>query len=196
MISLLEIGPGDDPLVSCQPGWSDWELYEQGGLYTAVQPENYREWLYKKFSPYKFPEQLLTAPRVTHVDARIENANLPDCTFDMVYARDVIGDPGTYTRPIINHAARVAKIGGIITFLETCTPDEAPSIDVLANIYHGVAKLINSEMVQPVEGVDRYSIPPSVNWLRTMSPYSRHLRASRERSTLTVGSFFVQFQRI
>lgn len=192
MTSLLEIGPGSSPLISAGLRGSDWLEYENGGEYTAVQPEDYRG-----TSSYKFPLELLKLPRVRFIDAAIEEANLPDNSFDEVIASNVLSDTGAHVIHILDHAARVTKTNGIISFLDFVTPEYGPAPEELDTFYEGICKRIAFVKLAPTTNDESdWSTTMTDEWVRLVGPYHIHTRELGTDGTQFIGSTFIQFQKL
>ena len=132
---LLEIGPGSSPLVDPSLARSDWQGYIDGGTYTAVQPATHR-------AVYEFPKVCLTLPRVNLIESPIEDARISDGSYDEVFAANVLGDPGIDKVLILEQATRVVRAGGLITFLDTNTPEERPSLEKITAFLSDSCRLV------------------------------------------------------
>ncbi len=115
---ILEVGPGDSPLGESFQGSYNWPNFPNSD-YTAVQP---------LADPWqKFPENLISLPNVTYIERPIQTADLKTASFDEVYARNVLSDPsiGLRREEILGHMGRVLRAGGLMTLLDTYTPEYA-----------------------------------------------------------------------
>lgn len=191
MTSLLEIGPGSSPIINDNLTGSDWLGYVDGGEYTAVQPQDYRG-----TSCYRFPLELIALPRVQFIDAPIEKAMLPDSYFDEVFAANVLCDPGAMRWDILEHAARVVKPNGVLSFLDVATPEYAPSREQLQAFLGEICRETTYVRLQQADDTDNYYTGLTEEWVAHVGPYQRHTRRLGTKGTQRIDSTFIQFQKL
>jgi hypothetical protein len=170
--SLLEIGPGSRPLVS--PSGSDWQGYQEGGLYFGVQPDS------DSWRGNSFPKDTLSMERVKLFRCTVAAVG---GQFDEVIAINVLGDPITNHLEVIEGAIRSVKVGGLITYIETYTPEESPGVyDLMAA--HGIkCSLVAAAVESPTA------------FANIARPYSSAIRLNNGLSTYGNGQA-TQFKRI
>lgn len=111
-LRLLEIGPGADPVISRRFGEVSWLPYgTEGGLYTCVQPPEWR-------GMYQFPDKLREAPRVEIIEGYVEDLDpaVHGSRYDEVYAKDVLCDPGASAHSILHAIPALLRTGGTVSF--------------------------------------------------------------------------------
>ncbi len=165
--TILEIGPGDDPLISDRsvPG-SDWLPYDtQEGEYTCVQPLSWRGY-------YRIGDAIRQLPRVTVIDSMVEDIDMSVFAgrFAEVYARNVLCDPGVAAGPILNAASLLVECGGTISFLDIATPEYAPSRDELSRFMGDRACTMTQWLV---------ASSPDVTADQWCGPVGRYARSAR-----------------
>lgn len=188
--TILEIGPGFSPLClehpSAGPNW----LHDGPTEYTAVQPI-----LPDRDSFNNFPETCTLLPNVTLLRGYVQDVSLPDDYYDEVFMSNVLSDPSVArgVRDIVDTSLRVAKIGGLITMIETYTPDLGPQVESFTKKYGD-----KIEVARQVTLGDKYGGPmqPTAEWVDAVGPYSWTVRYSAETNSWVQGGRFLQIRRL
>lgn len=143
---MLEIGPGANPLAK----FFDYDLSEHNWIdfpkceYTAIQPNSHGNFLENQ---NQFPDECLRMPNVRYIKGHVETVELPDESFDEVYASNVFSEPGVprQTEDILLLIIRLLKRGGKFTAVDTYTPELASlSPTYVAERFAGRLSLIAS----------------------------------------------------
>ena len=183
---MLEVGPGYSPLAEAHEGEFNWAEFPNSD-YTAVQPAT--PW-------HVFPDDLRALPNVTYIEAPLQSAGLADASFDEVFAGNVLSDPDlTRQRPdMLRHMARVLRSGGLMTLLDTYTPEHGLSaealIDFFASDSHQHFSLRQTMRVYPLQG--EVMQVPSPNWVATAGAYSHIIRHNYRHGAPTYIGRFTQ----
>lgn len=184
---ILEVGPGDSPLGETFLGHYNWPNFPNSD-YTAVQPTP-AAW-------QRFPKDLIDLPNVTYIEKPIQSAGLKSDSFDEVYARNILSDPSVIKqRPeILSHIGRVLRAGGLLTVLDTYTPEYALSANDLIDYFRESDDLEFTEKASakllPLGG--QYLEVPSAEWLATAGQYCYVIRHNGARQSPSYTDRFCQ----
>ena len=197
---MLEIGPGSNPLAK----YFDYDLSEHNWIgfpnceYTAIQPSPHGNFLDNQ---NKFPDECLAMPNVRYIKGYVETVELPEESFDEVFAGNVFSEPGVarYTEDILLSIIRLLKRGGKFTAVDTYTPELALlSPAYITERFAGRLSLIASYGTDIPRG-PQFTDEPINKWSRLVMPYSYATRLTarinRPFSRLETGTF-QQYKRI
>ena len=171
MPSMLEIGPGENPVISSRPdrcGWLDF-IEDPTAHYTAAQPNCWR-------GRYEFPEELMNNARVNFIPGPIQDAPVRANTFDIVYAKDVLCDPETDWMGIVRAAINATAPHGTIIFNETCSPEYGPTHRQIDDFTMGKC-VVAVSLTLPRQRDARGDAPQyTQEWIDALNPYSYYIR--------------------
>ena len=125
-MKILEIGPGDNPLIRDSFGRVPSFEIGEADEYHAIQPDSYGGSFRPLEGEYKFPEDLIGSPGVHFQPGDASTMDYADESFDLVFAANVLTDPRVINigHRIVSQSVRVLKSGCELVLLDNYTPED------------------------------------------------------------------------